>query len=174
MDSTPDQDGKRTATVLVRVLDDSGQRVAARVELLDQDGKFLHAITNKTGVTRTDWMPALALRPATAYLLRIVRGEQARDFPLPAQEAGDSTVDLSWSQGKSVDARPGHACLAQLVVPIDRRRAARHPARGTDQSRSRRGRRAGMGPVAHPTSTGTGRRTEGQRASPSATRRCGS
>jgi hypothetical protein len=113
---SPDADNKPAAVTLhLRVLEDAGQRVAARVELLDMAGKFLHAVTTKAGTTDLNDMPALELKPATAFILRVVRDEQARDFPLPARDAGDSTLDLAWSKGTPVEAGPGLRALRQWL-----------------------------------------------------------
>jgi len=103
------------ATLHLRVLEDAGQRVAARVELLDPDGKFLHAIATKAGTSDLNDMPALQLKPAIAHILRVVRDGQARDFPLPAKEAGDSILDLTWAKGQAVEAGPGIVALRKWL-----------------------------------------------------------
>jgi transglutaminase-like putative cysteine protease len=103
------------AAVHLRVLDDSGQRVAARVELLDKDGKFLHAVMTKAGTADMNDMPAVPLKPGTAGVLRVVRDELARDFPLPAKEPGETTLDLAWSNGKPAEATPGTAALRKWL-----------------------------------------------------------
>ena len=103
------------ATVHVRVLEDAGQRVAARVELIDKDSEFLHAVATKAGTADLNDMPALELKPATAYVLRVVRDDQARDFPLPAKQAGDSILDLTWSKGVPVEAGPGMLALRKWL-----------------------------------------------------------
>ena len=108
------------ATVHVRVVVAAGERVAARVELLDKDGKFLHAVTTKAGTADHNDMPALEVQPSTAYLLRVVRDGQARDFPQPAKEAGDSILDLAWSKGATVETTPGMLALRKwLCQPIN-------------------------------------------------------
>jgi hypothetical protein len=104
-----------TATVHLRVVEDAGQRVVARVELLGQDGRFLRAVTTKAGTTDLNDMPAFELKPGTAHTLRVVRDGQARDFPLPAKDAGDSIVNLSWSQGQPVETTPGLVSLRQWL-----------------------------------------------------------
>ena len=104
-----------TPTVHLRVFDDAGQRLAARVELLEKDGKFLHAVTTKAGTTDLNDMPALNVKPATDYQLRAVIDGQARDFPLPAMEVPDLTIDLRWPQGKTVELSPAMIALRQWL-----------------------------------------------------------
>ena len=119
----------KSATLQLRVLEDAGQRVVARVEVLDKDGNFLHAVTSKAGTTDLNDMPALDLRPATAHLLRVVRDGQARDFPLPGRDAGESTLDLTWSKGQAVEASPGMLALRKwLCQPAAGASAAIPPA----------------------------------------------
>jgi hypothetical protein len=128
---SPDAADKKPAAVTLhlRVLEDAGQRVVARVELLDKDGKFLHAVTTKAGTTDLNDMPALELAPATAFILRVVRDEHARDFPLPGREAGDNMLDLTWSKGTPVEAGPGLRALRQwLCQPADSQTKAIPPA----------------------------------------------
>jgi poly(3-hydroxybutyrate) depolymerase len=103
------------ATVHLRVMEDAGQRVAARVELLDTNGKFLDAVITKDGGADLNDMPALGVQPATAHLLRVVRDDQPRDFPLAAMKAGDHTVDLIWSKGQAVDESPGMRSLRKWL-----------------------------------------------------------
>ncbi|MEI7909541.1 MAG: transglutaminase domain-containing protein [Verrucomicrobiota bacterium] len=108
------------ATVHLRVLEDAGQRVVARVELLGKAGKFLHAVTTKAGTADLNDMPAFDLKPATAFVLRVLRDGQARDFELPAREAGDGTLDLTWSKGVPVEASAGMLALRKwLCLPTD-------------------------------------------------------
>lgn len=89
--------------------------LATRVELLDNGGRFLHAVTSKAGTSDRNDMPALDLQPATAYQLRVVRDDRSRDFAVPAKEAGDHTLDLTWSQGKPVEDSPGLRSLRQWL-----------------------------------------------------------
>jgi hypothetical protein len=88
------------ATIHLRVLDEAGQRVAARVDLLDMAGKVLGTVATKAGTADLNDMPALAIKPTTDHVLRVVRDGQTRDFPLSVEDARDSTLDLKWSQGK--------------------------------------------------------------------------
>lgn len=111
----------------LRVLDDSGQRVAARVELLDKDGKFLHAVTTKAGVSDFNDMPAVVLQQAIAYVLRVVRDEQARNFLFPAAEAGDRTHELTWSKGQPVEAGAGMRSLRKWLCQATEDRLAAIP-----------------------------------------------
>ncbi len=112
----PADDAKPAATTAhLRVVEHDGQRVVARVELLDKAGKFLHAVTTKAGTTDHNDMPAFELQPATEFVLRVVRDGQARDFPLPAKSAGDSIIDLIWLDGKPVDATPGLLALRKWL-----------------------------------------------------------
>ncbi len=103
------------ATVHLRVLDDSGKRVVARVEWLDKSGKFIGSVMTKAGTADLNNMPAFEMKPGVAHLLRVVRDEEARDFPLPARKAGDSTLDLQWKKGKPVDASPAMRSLRKWL-----------------------------------------------------------
>ena len=116
------------ATVHVRVFDDAKQRVATRVELLDKDGAFLHAVTTKAGTSDMNDMPSFALRSATDHTLRVVRDGQARDFPSPVRESADSIVDLIWSQGKTVELSPAMQALRQWLCLTGERQPADIPA----------------------------------------------
>ena len=91
------------ATIHLRVLDDAGQRVAARIDLLDKAGKVLGTVTTKAGTADLNDMPALEIKPATEHLLRVVRDGKTRDFPVSVEDARDSTLDLKWSQGKQAE-----------------------------------------------------------------------
>ena len=102
----------------LRVLEDAGQRVEARVELLDKDGQFLHAVTTKAGGTDMNDMPSLDLPPAAAFVLRVLLDGQARDFPQTAKTPGDTILDLTWSKGTPADATPGLLALRKwLCLP---------------------------------------------------------
>jgi hypothetical protein len=107
--------GPPATTVHLRVVEDAGQRVVARVELLDKDGKFLHAVTTKAGTTDLNDMPSLNLKPGIDHVLRVVRDGQAREFPLPGKAASDSIVDLTWSKGQAVETSPGLLALRQWL-----------------------------------------------------------
>ena len=111
----PAAGGPPATTVHLRVVEDAGQRVVARVELLDKDGKFLHAVTTKAGTTDLNDMPSLQLKPGIDHVLRVVRDGQAREFPLPGKAAGDSIVDLTWSKGQAVETSPGLLALRQWL-----------------------------------------------------------
>jgi len=127
----PADDTKPSAapTVHLRLSDDADHRMAARVELLDKDGKFLHAVTTKAGTTDLNDMPALNIKPATDYQLRAVHDGQTRDFPLPAMAAPDLTIDLRWSQGKTVELSPAMLALRQwLCLSRDQQPAEIPPA----------------------------------------------
>jgi transglutaminase-like putative cysteine protease len=96
---------ERGAAILhLRVLDDQGQRIVARVGLLDSDGKILRSVTTKAGTADLNDMPALELKPGGPVTLRVEQGVQARDFPITARDAGVSTLDLNWSKGTPVKA----------------------------------------------------------------------
>ena len=111
----PAAGGPPATTVHLRVVEDAGQRVVARVELLDKDGKFLHAVTTKAGTTDLNDMPSLNLKPGIDHVLRVVRDGQAREFPLPGKAASDSIVDLTWSKGQAVETSPGLLALRQWL-----------------------------------------------------------
>jgi hypothetical protein len=114
--SSPDAVMNPAATIAhVRVLDDAGQRVEARVGLLDKTGSFRQIVTTKAGTTDLNDMPAIELTPATAFVLRVVRDTQARDFSLPAMAAGTSTLDLTWSKGAPVAAGHGLRALREWL-----------------------------------------------------------
>jgi len=116
---SPDSAAKPATTIIhLRMLDDDGQRVATRVEVLDKDGRFLQSVTTKAGTTDFNDMPALELQPNTVFILRVVRDDQARDFTfraLRALNAGDSTLTLTWSQGKPLEESPGMRALRQWM-----------------------------------------------------------
>lgn len=103
------------ASVHVRVLDDAGQRVEARVGLLDKAGSFRQIVTTKAGTSDLNDMPAIELTPATAFVLRVVRDNQVRDFSLPAMAAGVSTLDLAWSKGTPVEVGQGLRALREWL-----------------------------------------------------------
>ena len=114
--TSPDATGKPPIpTIHVRVFDDANQRFVARVELLDKEGAFLHAVTTKAGTSDLNDMPSFTLRSATEHTLRVVRDGQARDFPSPVRESADSIVDLIWSQGKTVELSPAMTALRQWL-----------------------------------------------------------
>jgi hypothetical protein len=113
---SPDAAAKPAAAILnLRVLEDANQRVVARVELLNQAGKFLRAVTTKAGTTDLNDMPALQLKPDTAYILRVVRDAQIRDFPQPGMPAGTTTLDLVWAKGQPAAGGQGLLVLRQWL-----------------------------------------------------------
>ncbi|KAB2638465.1 MAG: polyhydroxyalkanoate depolymerase [Verrucomicrobia bacterium] len=103
------------ATLHLRVLEDAGLRVVARVELLDQAGQFIHAVTTQAGNSDLNDMPTLDAQPATAFTLRVLRDGQARDFPQTAAAAGDTVLDLTWSKGRPAAATPGLLALRKWL-----------------------------------------------------------
>ena len=103
------------ATIHLRVLEEAGERVVARVELLDKDGQFLHAVTTKAGNSDLNDMPVLDLQPASAFTLRVLRDGQARDFPQSAKAPGDTILDLIWSKGTPASASPGLLALRKWL-----------------------------------------------------------
>ena len=125
----PDNDKKPAALTLhLRVLEDAGERVVARVELLDKDGKFLHAVTTKAGTTDLNDMPAFEIQPDTDILLRVVRDDQARDFTFRALAAGDNTLTLTWSKGQPVEASPGLRALRKWLCLTDNKQLPAIPS----------------------------------------------
>lgn len=93
----------KTSTIHVRVFETGGQRVVARVELLDKAGKLLGFVTTKAGTSDLNDMPSFKIKHGETGTLRVVRGDQVRDFPFSTDKLnGNTTLDLAWAQGKKV------------------------------------------------------------------------
>ncbi len=103
----PAADRKTTTKIHLRVLDDSGQRLVARVELLDISKKSPQAVTTKAGTADLNDMPSIEVQPASEFILRVVLNGETRDFPIGGKEAGDTTLDLAWKNGAPVKSSQG-------------------------------------------------------------------
>lgn len=75
-----------------------GERLVARVELIDGDGTAIQSVTTRAGRADLNDMPDVRVAPGATRVLRVVVGEEARTATLTAGEAGAVTHDLAWSE----------------------------------------------------------------------------
>jgi poly(3-hydroxybutyrate) depolymerase len=127
-----------------------GQRLEARIEVLDATGKVLGEAVTRAGRHDLNDMPRMALPPGCSGRLRIHHGGASREMPFGPLAAGDSALDLAWeavppAPAEIPPAGADTAVLAELAawlaLPVaERRRDAAVLARPLDRATARRAR----------------------------------
>lgn len=76
----------------------NGERIAAKVSLLDSDGMAIQTVTTRAGRSDLNDMPDIRVAPGQAHVLSVTYAEELRTLVLTAGEAGSVTQELIWSE----------------------------------------------------------------------------
>lgn len=115
-----------------------GERLVARLQLVDAAGRALGTAESRAGTADLNDMPSFDLEPGAAYTLRVRRGSQWRTHDLVAPARGPRTLDLAWADLAALPAP-----LAALEEWLERPPAERGAA--PDLALDREGARLALG-----------------------------
>lgn len=107
----------------VRLFDKKGgERVVAKVRVLDATGKLLGESETKAGTADLNDMPRFELKPGTTGWLRFTVEQETRELAFAAVEKGEPTLDAAWDEAAAVPAELA-AIEAWRALPAAERKA---------------------------------------------------